>query len=154
LSNSLFSKTICQVPLLTENSLKLLKSFCQDQSRFFSSLSTLSDLIKTRLGQRQVLLTLLLELTHEKKETIRQHAITLALKLHESPEFKPMIEQFSVERLKNLAMANPPVRLVQELSSDDQIKDLETIQWTEETIKSCLYLFLELMPANHELIHS
>ena len=29
----LFSKTICQVPLLTENCLKLLKSFCQDERR-------------------------------------------------------------------------------------------------------------------------
>ena len=39
-------------------------------------------------------------------------------------------------------------------NNDDQVKELETIQWNEESIKSCLYLFLDLLPANHQLIHS
>ena len=26
-------------------------------------------------------------------------------------------------------------------------------QWTEEAIKTCLYLYLDLMPVNHSLIH-
>jgi symplekin len=30
---------------------------------------------------------------------------------------------------------------------------MENVQWTEETIKTCLYLYLDLMPTNHALIH-
>ena len=29
----------------------------------------------------------------------------------------------------------------------------EAEQWTEDSIKSCLYLYLDLMPVNHSLIH-
>lgn len=88
----LFSKIICQVPLLTENCLKLLKSFCQDERRFYFSMSTLRDLIVTRYAQRQVLLNLLIEFTHNKNSAIRENAITICLKLHEREEFRNVIE--------------------------------------------------------------
>jgi hypothetical protein len=88
----LFSKTICQVPLLTENCLKLLKSFCQDERRFYFSMSTLRDLIVTRYSQRKVLLNLLLEFTHNKNTQIRENAITICIKLHERDEFRNVIE--------------------------------------------------------------
>jgi hypothetical protein len=88
----LFSKTICQVPLLTENCLKLLKSFCQDEKRFYFSMSTLRELIVTRYAQRHILLNLLLEFTHYKNPTIRENAITICLKLHERDDFRILIE--------------------------------------------------------------
>ncbi len=88
----LFSKIICQVPLLTENCLKLLKSFCQDEKRYFFSMSTLRDLIVTRLAQRQVLLSLLLEFTHNKSSVIRTNAISISLKLREHDEYRIVIE--------------------------------------------------------------
>lgn len=45
---------------------------------------------------------------------------------------------------------SPPKELVQ---ADDQ--DIQPItEWTEEKIKTCLYLFLELLCVNHSNIHS
>lgn len=88
----LFSKIIFQVPLLTENCLKLLKSFCQDERRFSFSMSTLRDLIVTRQAQRPTLLNLLFEFTHSKNSVIRENAIGICLKLHEHEEFKIAIE--------------------------------------------------------------
>ncbi len=88
----LFSKIICQVPLLTENCLKLLKSFCQDEKRYYFSMSTLRDLIVTRLAQRQVLLHLLLEFTHNKSSVIRTNAISISLKLREHHEYRIVVE--------------------------------------------------------------
>lgn len=88
----LFSKTICQVPLLTENCLKLLKTFCQDERRYYFSMSTLKDLIVTRFAQRQVLLNLLLEFTHNKNNIIRTNAISISLKLREHEEYRIIIE--------------------------------------------------------------
>ncbi len=111
------------------------------------------DLIRSRISQRSLLINLLLELTHEKNEAIRAHAITLSLKLYHLNEFRDLIEKYSIDRLKNLIHQNPPLTLFAD-SNDDQVKELETIQWNEESIKSCLYLFLDLLPANHQLIHS
>ena len=46
-------------------------------------------------------------------------------------------------------MATPPSNLLSEAVDEN----MENIQWTEETIKTCLYLYLDLMPTNHALIH-
>ena len=55
-------------------------------------MSTLRDLIVTRYAQRQVLLNLLIEFTHNKNSAIRENAITICLKLHEREEFRNVIE--------------------------------------------------------------
>ena len=88
----LFSKVICQVPILTENCLKLLKTFCQDERRFYFSMNTLRDLIVSRFTQRPILLNLLLELTHDKNIEIRSNAISICRKLHERNEFRIIVE--------------------------------------------------------------
>ena len=88
----LFSKVICQVPILTENCLKLLKTFCQDEQRFYISMNTLRDLILSRFTQRQVLINLLLEFTHYKNLDIRSKTIAICRKLHERPELRTIIE--------------------------------------------------------------
>jgi hypothetical protein len=90
----LFSKIISQVPLLTDNCLKLLKTFCQDESRYYFSMSTLCDLIATRTSQRQLLLSILLEFTHNQNSTFRVNAISLVLKLNQQEEFSPIIKVF------------------------------------------------------------
>ena len=55
-----------------------------------------------------------------------------------------LFKKFALERLKFLVSPTP----VNVLSADL----LEGDQWTEESIKSCLYLYLDLMPVNHFLI--
>jgi hypothetical protein len=80
------------VPLLTENSLKLLKSFCLDPERYYISMNTLKDLIMTRLTQRDTLLNLLLSLTHNPDSTIRANAILIVLKFHLLDEYRKLIE--------------------------------------------------------------
>ena len=55
-------------------------------------MSTLCDLVLTRISQRNVLLKLLFELTHNQNSLIRENAITITLRLHERQEFKNLIE--------------------------------------------------------------
>ncbi len=55
-------------------------------------MSTLRDLIVTRLAQRQVLLSLLLEFTHNNSSVIRTNAISISLKLREHDEYRIVIE--------------------------------------------------------------
>jgi symplekin len=88
----LFSRVLCQVPLLTENCLRLLKLNCQDKSRYNTSLSTVRDLISTRYSQRQILFDLLLDFTHSQDNAIRTKAITISLQLHEHAEYRQIIE--------------------------------------------------------------
>jgi hypothetical protein len=39
------------------------------------------------------------------------------------------------------------------IQSDSLEGNITNNQWSEEAIKTCLYLYLDLMPANHSLIH-
>ena len=95
----LFSKIISQVPLLTDNCLKLLKSLCQDERRYYFSMSTLCDLINIRFSQRQILLNLLLEFTHNQNSTFRENAIGFVLKLNQQEEFSPFIKVTGIRNL-------------------------------------------------------
>lgn len=176
----LFSKVICQIPFLSESCLSLLKTACQENENqsFFFTMNTLSDLIVTRFAQRHELLQILLELTHTHNPSIRENAIVIALNLYERDEFHKLIqvitskymnikikeqkfysknfiplEDFAYDRLKYLTLLNPPIELVGGETTMD-VDNLKDHQWNEELIKSCLYLFLELMSVNHSTINS
>jgi symplekin len=47
----------------------------------------------------------------------------------------------------------PPELLNYDDDDDDDNTDMIDNNWSEESIKTCLYLYLELIPVNHSLIH-
>ena len=59
------------------------------------------------------------------------------------------LKKYALDRMKYLTLTTPPVNLLCETIDEN----MENVQWTEETIKTCLYLYLDLMPSNHSLIH-
>lgn len=138
------------MPYLTESSLTLLKESCQDEHKFYFNMSTLSELIVTRFAQRNELLNILLEFTHSANQTIRENSITITLNLYERKEFRQTIEEYSFTRLAYLALPTPPAQMF----TDAPEEYSESIQWSEDTIKKCLYLYLDLIPINHSLIHT
>jgi hypothetical protein len=54
-----------------------------------------------------------------------------------------------LDRLKLLVSPTMP----NNIQSDSLEGNITNNQWSEEAIKTCLYLYLDLMPANHSLIH-
>ncbi|CAF0878916.1 unnamed protein product [Brachionus calyciflorus] len=148
----LFSKFITQVPYLTDNALNLLKNCCQDSEKFLFNMSTLSELIVTRSKQRNELLQILLQFTSLSNQVLRENACTICLNLYERKQFAQIIEDYAFNRLKYLSLPNPPSELINDLTEETQ-EMLDASTWNEDMIKSCLYLYLELIPVNHKLIN-
>lgn len=168
----LVSKFITQVPHLTDNALNLLKESCKDTENmsYLFNMSTLSELIITRLKQRNELLQILLQFTSLSNQTLRENACSICRNLYERKQFTQIIEvlfyinflknlsiyffskTYAFNRLKYLSLATPPSELINEFMEETQ-EMLDSSTWTEDMIKSCLYLFLDLMPLNHKLVN-
>lgn len=59
-------------------------------------------------------------------------------------------KEFSTQRLRYLLLPNPSPEL---FVKDENNQNEMITSWDEDTIKSCLYLFLELIAADHSNIH-
>jgi hypothetical protein len=78
---------------------------------------------------------------------LQDYAIQSLLKLYESERFQSEIESFALRCLDYLMLANPPRAILGE--GDEHIED---VQWTEDAIKMCLGLYLNLIPIKHSLV--
>ena len=88
----IFTKFVTQVPLLTDNSLELLKEACRDKEKYLFNMSTLSELIITRLKQRNQLIQILLYFTGLSNQILRENACAICLNLYERQQFFQIIE--------------------------------------------------------------
>jgi len=78
LSSRLFSKLLLQAPLLTENVVQLVRTYCEDERRSHSGLLLIRELIVRRPPRRMQLLRVLLDFSAfrlEKVEMIKMLAI-------------------------------------------------------------------------------
>jgi len=109
--------------------------------------STLRELISKSPARSNVWLQLLMELTTAQKEQVRVQAIHSAKKLHTQDDFTDLIEDFARYSVQQLTLAEPPP---QEKPTDEELLEGKR-EWTEESIKAYLYLYLALLPSNHSL---
>ncbi|CAF0931067.1 unnamed protein product, partial [Didymodactylos carnosus] len=144
--DGLFSRLLISAPLITDNALRVLKRYCQDETRSYIGMNTLRDLIFRRMTMRDKFLEILLDFTHNDIVAVRNNAIRISKSLHEKEEFKQAIERHALKFLKHLTSARPP----EALFSDEKKNSNDA--WTEDSIRLCLPLYLGLMPSNHNLI--
>ncbi|CAB4003514.1 Symplekin [Paramuricea clavata] len=137
--DKLISRLYLEAPRLTDESKIFLKEYCEDLERTHVGFSTLRELILQRPANQVDYLNLLLELTSHYKEQVRVQAIHAAKKLHPRPKLAVDIEQYALQSLRTLLLPKPP--------------NPGLIEWTDESIKLCLYLYLALLPLNHKLLH-
>lgn len=146
--DKLFTRFILEAPYLSDGVRKIIKEYCMDPERIMVGFSTLRELISKTPARCQEWLQLLLELTTAEKEQVRVQAIHSAKKLHSRPDFADSIEDFALHSLQRLLLDTPPIK---ETFSDENQVEVETSEWSEESIKSYLYLYLALLPTNHAL---
>ncbi|XP_046847491.1 symplekin-like [Xenia sp. Carnegie-2017] len=137
--DKLISRLYLEAPRLTDESKLFLKEYCEDLERSHVGFSTLRELILQRPANQVDYLNLLLELTSHYKEQVRVQAIYTAKKLHPHPNLAVDIQQFALQSLRTLLLPKPPNK--------------GAVEWTDEPIKLCLYLYLALLPLNHKLLH-
>ncbi|XP_056397138.1 symplekin [Hyla sarda] len=146
--DGVFTKVVLEAPLLTESALDVIRRYCEDEGRSYLGMSTLRDLILTRPARQFQYLHLLLDLSSNEKDKVRQQSLLLIKRMYEKESLRQYIEKFALNYLQLLVHPNPPSVL---FGAD---KDTEVAApWTEDTVKHCLYLYLALLPQNHKLIH-
>ncbi|XP_071979325.1 symplekin [Engystomops pustulosus] len=146
--DGVFTKVVLEAPLLTDSALDVIRKYCEDEGRSYLGMSTLRDLILTRPARQFQYLHLLLDLSSNEKDKVRQQALHLIKRMYEKESLRQYIEKFALNYLQLLVHPNPPSVL---FGAD---KDTEVAApWTEDTVKHCLYLYLALLPQNHKLIH-
>ncbi|XP_020601619.1 symplekin-like [Orbicella faveolata] len=146
--DKLFSRILLDIPSLTDGAVMAVRMYCEDLERLLVGFSTLRELILKRPATQQQLLQTLLELTTNEKEQVRVQAIHSAKKLHTRPELAESIEKYALSSLQQLLADHPPAP--EGLDPDIEVAPGE---WTDDTIKLCLYLYLALLPQNHKLFH-
>ena len=143
--DKLFTKFLLEAPVLSDGVRRIIKDYCMDPTRLMVGFSTLRELISRTPAKCQEWLQLLLELTTAEIEQVRVQAIHSAKKLHSRIEFTEQVEDFALHSLRQLLQPTPPMKDI----DTDQIQ--EVLEWTEESIKAYLYLYLALLPTNHSL---
>ncbi len=110
----------------------------------------MKDLVMKRPTKKLNCLNFLLEFCSHDLFEVRQTALNTVLQLHDEKDFKTIIEEYAIMYLKFLHKGTPPELLFTE---DRGRSNVITI-WMEDTVKVCLYLFLNLLPKNQHLLKS
>ncbi|ESO08850.1 hypothetical protein HELRODRAFT_97791 [Helobdella robusta] len=135
--------------MLTPPIIQALKEYCISENQIYLGMTILKEMIVKRPCVKFQVLDVLLDLTVHEKTELRQNAIRTAKNLYEKADLKDRIEERALMRLKALLMPTPPPDLIKL----DATTNNATNQWTEESIRLSLYLYLTLLPSEHQLIH-
>ncbi|KAM7441741.1 hypothetical protein ABFA07_009277 [Porites harrisoni] len=146
--DKLFTRILLDIPSLTDGAVMAVRMYCEDLERLQVGFSTIRELILKRPATQLQLLETLLELTTNEKEQVRVQAIHSAKKLHIRPELAEHIENYALGSLQQLLADHPPAP-----PGQDPDEEVAPGEWTDDTIKLCLYLYLALLPQNHKLFH-
>ncbi|XP_072031485.1 LOW QUALITY PROTEIN: symplekin-like [Amphiura filiformis] len=150
--DGLFTRLVMEAPIITDNAIKVIRKFCEDEVHFFSGMHALRELILKRPADIQNYLMELLDLTYHERTEVRSQSIQYVKRLYDRQDLRDTIETYATGCLKTLLKPSPTPQLIERLSSaEDQRLAHKT--WIEECIKMCLYLYLALLPVNHKLIH-
>ena len=72
---------------------------------------------------------------------------------HMHSHFHPhsQVENYALTHLQYLTLPSPPPGFFE--SSSGLVSSDTPNSWTDSNIKRCLYLYLEIVPVNHSLLH-
>ena len=146
-SKELLNRLYLESPMITDDSIQLLKQFITADA--LSVVKLMKDLVQRRPTKKLNFLNFLLEFCSHEMVQVRETANDTVLQLHKDGDYKEIIEEYSVMYLKFLLSPQPPAILFGEDRGRRAIAHI----WTEDIIKVCLHLFLNLLPQNLELFN-
>ncbi|XP_042212842.1 symplekin-like [Homarus americanus] len=100
------------------------------------------------LSAKPALKTLSLLATHD-HESVRDQVTPILLELCDQESLRDIVTEAAVKYLKYLYLEVPP----ESLCTHNLGRPHQPSEWTETTVKACLYLYLALLPLNQSLIH-
>merc|ERR1712223_1647211 len=145
---NLLRRLYLESPIITEDAIELLKSFITMLGSAIVIVNLMKNLVMRRPTKKLNCLHFLLEFCYHEVPEVRKTAITTVLQLHGEKDFKNIIEEYAKMYLKFLLQAAPPDLLFSEDRGRPEIISV----WMEDTVRVCLYLFLDLLPKNQALL--
>jgi symplekin len=141
----LFTRLMLECPLVTSNAIEIIRDYCKEEERVLVGVGTLKELIIKRSQGSGEFLESLLEMTMSELEQARLQSLHTIKRLYETkPNLSQRIEKFAVKTLQKLLSDHPSFYY----DSDIEVAS----EWSEESVKMCVGLFLLLLPVNSQLV--
>ncbi|VDP09748.1 unnamed protein product [Soboliphyme baturini] len=146
---SLFHRIFLEAPQITPNAINIVKQACTDPVHGSFGLTTLREMILTRLRQRKELLFALIDFTCYEKTDLRHQSLEITKELLHNPVLRESVLQYVTMFLRYLLLPSPP----DSIFGAERGRPENPGKWDEQSIKACLYLYLFLLPEEPKLIH-
>ncbi|KAG0711695.1 Symplekin [Chionoecetes opilio] len=111
--------------------------------------NTLKDITQWRPPSSRPALEVLATLATHDQETVREQVIPILVELCDQESYMDTVAESATTFLKYLLLDAPP----DVLCSHDLGRPVQPGEWTEPSVKACLYLHLALLPLNQSMIH-
>ncbi|KAL5463371.1 hypothetical protein EMCRGX_G032264, partial [Ephydatia muelleri] len=142
----LFTKLLLEAPRLTKPALEIVRAYCLDEERAFLGVSTLKDLVLKRHHASDECLQVLLQITLSDLEMAKNQSLHVVKKLYTvRQDLVATIERFAQHTLQCLLSEHPSFL---QTEGDMQV----ATEWTEDSVKTCVVVFLALLPLNPKLL--
>ncbi|KAL3096947.1 hypothetical protein niasHS_002663 [Heterodera schachtii] len=151
---TLFHRIFLEAAYLTPTSLKILRKACLDKVYGAFAMTTLRELILTRVKQRQILLKVLMEFSYFERNDIKEQCVKTVKELFQLDFLRGEVRLFLVEMSEYLVCPTAP-RVIWHANGrvERQVEELvEEMPWEESLIRAGLFLFLSLLPLDHSLL--
>ena len=135
-------------PVITDDAIVLLKEFCQAGTGALAGVNLMKDLVMKRPTKQLNFLNSILEFCSHEDLAVRQTALGTVTQLYDRGEYDSIIEEYSVMYLRFLLLARPPEMLF----GEDRGRPVAVTSWTEEMIRTCLHLYLAILPRSQKLL--
>jgi len=135
-------------PVITDDAILLLKEFCQAGTGALAGVNLMKDLVMKRPTKQLNFLNSILEFCSHEDLAVRQTALGTVTQLYDRGEYDSIIEEYSVMYLRFLLLARPPEMLF----GEDRGRAVPVATWTEEMIRTCLHLYLAILPRSQKLL--
>ncbi|KAI3418914.1 hypothetical protein GPALN_008011 [Globodera pallida] len=152
---TLFHRIFLEAAYLTPTSLKILRKACLDKVYGAFAMTTLRELILTRVKQRQTLLRVLMEFNYFERNDIKEQCVKTVKELFQLDFLRGDVRQFLVEMGEYLVYPTAP-RVIWHANGrvERQLEEvIEEMPWDESLIRAGLFLLLSLLPLDHSLLN-
>ncbi|KAG0189235.1 hypothetical protein DFQ28_003699 [Apophysomyces sp. BC1034] len=145
------SKLLVDAPALNADVVDIIRNQMREQpERFVSCVSTLRDLVTSRLTVRDKCLSVLLDLCISPDKKTRLTSIVAVKKwVPDQDAISPKVERYAIEAIQTLTQ-EPPVKTEGE---DSVMSETEQNQWSEQDVVRHAELFLFLCAKKQELLN-
>lgn len=144
------SRLFLECPYVPED---LITSLVRVGSQGAESILVIANILKDTvhwrpLSAKPALKTLSLLATHD-QDSVRDRVTPILLELCEQDSLRTVVTEAAIKYLKYLYQDAPP----ESLCTHNLGRPNQPSEWTEATVKACLYIYLALLPLNQTLIH-